>query len=62
MSRENRSVKEAREAVIEANGKIEDILIELFSEYGVITKEVDLLHVNHIRMFWATKVDLKVSI
>lgn len=62
MSKDNRSVKEAREAVIAANGAIENILQELFDEYGVITKDVGLNIPNHIRKFWTVKVNIQATI
>ena len=62
MSKDTRTVKEARCAVIEANGKIEDILNELFREYGVITKGVDIHKLNTVRGDWEVVVQLDASI
>lgn len=62
MASNDKTVDEAKKAVIEANGKIEDILNELFTEYGVTTRGVDLSTVQTMKMFWDVRVHLDVSI
>jgi hypothetical protein len=60
--KKEQTIIDAKKAVIEANGKIEDILNALFTEYKVITKGMDLHKVNTIRGNYQVIVQLEVTI